>query len=192
MPGTRIPDPSTRPVRRTHPTGLPPGLALCVALAAGALTSAAPAPAAAQSGVAAIGTYGSTWYDLEGVDVEEIWSVRVRIGFGALALEPSVAFSDYAPDGGEEVALIIPELQFQLGYPFGRVRPYAGAGLGFVLTDPSDPDVESTTDFDINSAVGVDLALTRSIGLTGEVRVRGIDSFDWTMTDLAAGLVIAF
>lgn len=70
----------------------------------------------------------------------------------------------------------------------GRLRPFAGGGLGVLFTRS---DFVSDNEFTLSAAGGARIAATDRISVLGEFRLRGIDAdFTGTTAELLGGVTI--
>jgi opacity protein-like surface antigen len=69
--------------------------------------------------------------------------------------------------------LIAPDVHLQYHWQIGRVRPYAGGGVGFAHVRANL--AAHATDFTWSGAGGVRIDVTDRFAALGELRVRGIE-----------------
>jgi hypothetical protein len=132
---------------------------------------------------------GRTEYDLSGVGNRNFGALRARVHvLPWLAVEPGLVHMRYRdqfwPAAGRW-SLWLPEVQAQAELPFGRVRPYVGAGGGAVF---ASLDSERVTDATLSVAGGARVELGAGWGVGSELRVRALDPFHGTMADLGVSL----
>lgn len=75
-----------------------------------------------------------------------------------------------------KIPLLTPDLQLQAELPFGRFRPYAGAGGGLLIAFRGDYEGDRFIRPAAFGSVGVRADLGRHVGVRGEVRLR-VDSY---------------
>lgn len=166
-------------------------------LAVAALMSIAAARAQAQQagGMPASARYaigvvaGATQFDLSGTGTTAVIGVRAEdelkrwlVGEAALGF-----FRPTQQSGGERPWYSIPEAQLQLQLPLGAVRPYIGAGGGWVIASGNTTGTAS-------GAAGL-RAMLPAVGLDAraELRVRGISrSFSGSTAEWTLGLARRF
>ena len=106
---------------------------------------------------------GTTW--VGAVRATRALGDRVAVEFGASVAKPDQDF------GGS--TLIAPEVHLQGHWRFGRVRPFAGGGLGFAHVRANLASNE--TDFTWSAAGGARVDLTPRVAMLAEMRVRGFE-----------------
>jgi len=115
---------------------------------------------------------GAMNFDLSGTG--NTWGTAVR-GTRALtdhvALEAGVSIAR-PQQTSDRVHFIAPEAQLQYFWKAGRVRPYAGGGVGFTYRD-SDVYV-ARVNLGLSTSGGARIDLTNTTALFGELRLRGI------------------
>lgn len=86
------------------------------------------------------------------------------------------------------------EAQLQVPLPLGEVlTPYVGAGAGLARTATFGARDGDGTDFVVSAGIGVRAALSRELGIVGDVRVRAIGTeFEGEHVDLTLGLRYQF
>ena len=132
--------------------------------------------------------YGVMNFDLSGTGTTSAFTARVsREVFGNFVLEGGVLFAKPNQQFGSST-LIIPEVQLQYHFQAGRFTPYLGAGLGIARV--SGENVETDWKSTIAFAGGTRFSLNDRTGLFGEFRLRGLDDFVGTTTDVVGGVVI--
>ena len=139
------------------------------------LLCAAPLPVAAQGSAqhSITAATGIMDFDLSGTG--QAWSGAVRAARALtthLALEVGASFAKPEQDFGPST-LIAPEAHLQYHWRAGRVRPYAGGGIGFAHVRANL--ASNDTDFTWSGAGGLRIDLTPRWSLIGEMRVRGIE-----------------
>lgn len=112
-------------------------------------------------------------FDLSGTG--QAWSGAARAARALtdhLAVEVGASFAQPTQDFGRST-FIAPEAHLQYHWRAGRVRPFAGGGIGFshVRADL----VRNETDFTWSAAGGARIDLSPRLSLVGEMRVRGIE-----------------
>lgn len=132
---------------------------------------------------------GATQYDLSGTGTTAVVGLRAEhqlqrwlVGEVALGL-----FRITPQFGGSSLTYTIPEAQLQLQLPLGIVRPYLGAGGGWVLVRGGETGTAS-------GAIGTRV-LVPGTGLDtrAELRVRGIgSSFSGATAEWTVGLAYRF
>ena len=150
--------------------------------------AAAPASAWAQQaslwdvGVAA----AVVQYDLSGVGTAPGLVIR-----GSRTLSPHVVFEARGlfawPDQQSGPStFLVPEAQLQYRWNVARFSPYVGAGGGFART--SSP-LRTHWDPTFSFAAGTGIQLTDGVGITGEFRLRGVETrFTGTTAEWSAGM----
>lgn len=139
-------------------------------------------------------------YDFRGEGTTPFGALRIRFPLGRhILVEPSVGYASYTADPdrvGEgtslDVTLVMAEFQFQAQYHLGRLRPYAGLGVGGVV-DLRDKRI--TDDFlvsTLSASAGVAADLGRGFSAMGEVRARGLDELEHSAMEYGLGLAVAF
>ena len=184
MPAARVlqPLPSFEMPRRLTPLAL----ALVIGLAFPA------SPAAAQHAPADLGrpryavgvVAGASQFDLSGTGTAGLLGARVEAELRRwLVAEGAVGFFRPGEQFGGRASYAIPEAQLQVQFPGRVVRPYLGAGGGYVFASGGG-DAEGTA----SGAGGLRVALPGAgLDARGELRVRGIgQSFagstaEWTL-----------
>jgi hypothetical protein len=164
-------------------------LAAALALAPGALH----AQADLASGFAVVG--GAADYHLgdlaasAGTDTGSTGLVALRSDLllsEHFILEPGLTWFDYRAEGTLfHTNVFAPDLQLQFQLTSARVRPYAGAGIGFAYQKTT---ALHRTDFTLSAAAGVRVSLTERWGVQGEVRARSIDPWNRSTTEWTVGV----
>jgi hypothetical protein len=132
-------------------------------------------------------TTGAVNFDLSGTGTT--WGVAVR-GTRALtshlALDMGTLFAWPDLQGGS-ARLIVPEVQLQYHWRFGRLAPYAGGGVGFAYQ--SREGSPSATNLVLSGAGGVRAYVSDGVALMGEFRLRGHErDFSGTTAEWMGGL----
>lgn len=183
--------------RRTGGTGERRGRAVTVVLTlATSLAAGLPAHAAAQDEMAASVDLvaGLFQYDLSGTGTVPFVGVRLPLPMHRrIVLEPALTYTAYESQGGNDISLLIPEVQVQGRIDLGRVAPFLGIGLG------------GTFDLRESRGAGEELVVsTYSVGAgargwlgggwraRGELRVRAIDGFTGSAAEWTLGIGRAF
>jgi hypothetical protein len=134
-------------------------------------------------------TTGAVNFDLSGTGTT--WGVAVR---GTRALTSHLALDLGAlfawPDlQGGAARLIVPEVQLQYHWRFGRLAPYAGGGIGFAYQ--SREGSQSATNLALSGSGGVRAYLSEGVALMGEFRLRGHErDFSGTTAEWMGGLSV--
>ena len=114
---------------------------------------------------------GAMEFDLSGTGITWVTTARVtRALTNHLAIEVGASFSRPEQDIGV-TSFIAPEAHLQYYWKAGRVRPYAGGGVGFAHTRARL--IGNDTDFTMSVAGGARIDLTPKVALFGEMRLRG-------------------
>ena len=140
---------------------------------------------AAQHGIT--GTAGVMDFDLSGTGQTFVAAVRAtRAITDHVGVEVGASFAKPEQQFGPSTFLA-PDLQLQYHWRVGRVRPYAGGGIGFAHVRANLADNE--TDFTWSGAGGVRIDLTDRAAVVGEMRVRGIEvDFTGTTAEWVGGV----
>jgi hypothetical protein len=126
-------------------------------------------PAQNEVGVA----FGVMNFDLSGVGNTWVTTVRgTRALTDHLAVEAGVSIAR-PQQTFDRVHFIAPEAQLQYFWKVGRVRPYAGGGVGFVYRDSDLYNAKVNLALSTSGGARIDLSNTAAV--FGELRLRGID-----------------
>jgi opacity protein-like surface antigen len=142
----------------------------------------AQAPAAQHSLTAGLGVFN---YDLSGTGND-----AGVFGRGTMALTRGLAVEGNLLLGWPEQQfgasrITAADAHLQYHWRLGRVRPFAGGGLGFLLTRS---DVVSKNQFTLSAAAGARVDLSDRWSVLGEFRLRGVDEFAGSTAELLGGL----
>jgi hypothetical protein len=139
-----------------------------------------PRPALSLSG-------GIAQFDLSGTGTTSIIALRGEYPLvPALLVEGGVAFARPDQQFGVDGTLVMPEVQLQLQLP-KRMAPYIGIGTGFSRDGAVARLGGDATDVTFSGAAGVRAAITRTVGLRTELRLRFFgtgfngNTADWTL-----------
>jgi outer membrane protein W len=111
-------------------------------------------------------------FDLSGVGNTWVAAVRgTRALTDNLALEAGVSIAR-PQQTFDRIQFIAPEAQLQYFWKAGRVRPYAGGGLGFSYRDSDLYDARVNLTLAASGGARIDLSNTTAT--FGELRLRGI------------------
>ena len=132
---------------------------------------------------------GATQYDLSGTGTTAIVGLRAEHELRRwLVGEVALGFFRITPQfDGSKLSYTIPEAQLQLQLPLGIVRPYLGAGGGWVMAS-------GQTTGTVSGSLGTRV-LVPGTGLDAraELRVRGIgSSFSGATAEWTVGLAYRF
>lgn len=133
---------------------------------------------------------GVSQFDLSGTGTDAVIGVRAETAWRRW-LVAEAALSSFRP--GEDIPRTtrywIPEAQVQLQIPGARIRPYLGAGGGYVLIPDARPNRGTAS-----LSTGVRAALPGSnLDARGELRVRGIGrNFGGSTAEWTAGVGYRF
>ncbi len=176
------------PVRlRSHLLGLAAGLA-AAAGAAAAQPPSAPAPAPWRYGASLVA--GVSQYDLSGTGTTAVLGMRLDAELRRwLVAEAALGFFRPEEQVGERTRYTLPEAQLQVQWPGRVVRPYLGAGGGYLLADGARGGRGTAS-----AAGGARIALPGPrFDARGELRVRGVGSgFSGAAAEWVVGLGYRF
>lgn len=130
-------------------------------------------------------------FDLSGTGQTWVAGVRfIRPLTSHLAIEIGTSYARPEQDFGE-TTLFAPDFHLQYHWQVGPVRPFIGAGAGFVhISGPFDVD---DTDPTFSAAGGLRIDVAPRASLFGEMRVRGHErKFVGSTTEWSGGLSIRF
>lgn len=133
--------------------------------------------------------------DAEGADPGFVAGLRVEFPLnGFIALEPGVERLSWSVEGDDAAGDPVrwsADLGTRVGYAFGRLRPYAGGNLGFLVDfdDERAPDADFV-DLGWGLHGGVRIEVASRLYVTGEARARWIDDVRWLV--YTAGLGVRF
>lgn len=125
-------------------------------------------------------------YDLSGVGTTPGLVVRASRDLTPhVVLETRGLFAWPDQQSGPSTFLA-PEVQLQYRWNIARFSPYVGAGGGFAMNrSPFRTDWDPTISF----AAGTGMRLTEGVGLTGEFRLRGVETrFTGTTAEWSVGM----
>ena len=118
---------------------------------------------------------GVSQYDLSGTGTENTAALRVDLPMSDyLYAEPGFAYMRYRTDGGDSIRHLTAEVQVQGSYPFGRWRPYLGAGAGGFFDLRKQRGGAELVQPTVSGAGGVRVGVTSGLGARAELRLRGI------------------
>ena len=125
-------------------------------------------------------------YDLSGVGTTPGVVVRASRDLTPhVVLEARGLFARPDQQSGPSTFLA-PEAQVQYRWNVARFTPYVGAGAGFAM---NKSPVRTAWDPTISFAAGTGIRLTERVALTGELRLRGVETrFTGTTAEWATGL----
>ena len=110
-----------------------------------------------------------------------------------------MAYASYTADpdavsegAGLEVRLVLVEFQIQGQFPAGRLRPYAGVGIGGAADFRDDRLIEDLLVSTVSASGGVAVDLGRGFSLRAEVRGRGLDELEHSAVEYGLGLSVGF
>ena len=148
-------------------------------------TAASAQSTAAQHALAVTG--GVMDFDLSGTGQTFVAAVRAaRALTDHLAVEVGSSFARPEQQFGPST-IFAPEVQLQYLWRFGRVRPFAGGGIGFLHERANL--AENETSFTWSGAGGLRIDLADRVALIGEMRVRGIEiDFTGSTAEWVGGL----
>lgn len=129
-------------------------------------------------------------YDLSGVGTTPGLVVRASRDLTShLVLEARSLFAWPDQQSGPSTFLV-PEAQLQYRWNIARFSPYVGAGGGFAMNrSPFRTDWDPTISF----AAGTGIRLAEDVALTGEFRLRGVETrFTGTTAEWSTGLAWRF
>lgn len=131
---------------------------------------------------------GASQFDLSGTGTTGIIGGRIEADVRSwLVAEGAVGFFRPAEQFGGRSRYTIPEAQLQVQIPGHMVRPYLGAGGGWVFA--SGRNMTGT----VSGAGGLRVELQRALDARGELRVRGIgSSFSGATAEWTLGLGYRF
>lgn len=135
-------------------------------------------------------TAGVSQFDLSGTGTDPVLGVRAEKAWRRwLVTEAAVSTFKPSEDLPNRTRYWIPEAQVQLQLPGARVRPYLGAGGGYVIIPDARPNRGTAS-----LAAGVRAALPGSrLDTRGELRVRGIGrNFGGSAAEWTAGVGYRF
>lgn len=146
----------------------------------------------AQSAPALSLAVGVTQFDLSGTGTAPLGVARASVPLNrVIGVEVGVGVAQPEQQSVGHTVLVIPEAQILFGIP-GTISPYLGLGGGFA-TDTRGEGVDAETRVTASGSVGARWRVGSSIGLRGELRVRGIGSkFQGTAGEWTIGLVRRF
>jgi opacity protein-like surface antigen len=126
-------------------------------------------------------------FDLSGTGQSFVAAVRAtRALTDHVAVEVGGSFAKPDQQFGPST-VIAPDVHLQYHWRIGRVRPYAGGGVGFAHVRANL--AESATDFTWSGAGGVRVDVTDRAAVMGEMRVRGIEvDFAGSIAEWVGGL----
>lgn len=130
-------------------------------------------------------------FDLSGTGQTWVAGVRfIRPFTSHLAIEIGTSYARPEQDFGE-TTLFAPDFHLQYHWKIGPVRPFIGAGAGFVhISGPFDVD---DTDPTFSAAGGLRVDIGPRASLFGEMRVRGHErGFVATTAEWSGGLSFRF
>ena len=129
---------------------------------------------------------GPSPYDLNGTGTGFAAALRVDVPVGrVLIVEPGIGFFRYRPTtGSSSISYLLPEVSLQLQAPSRVVRPYIGGGAGFSEFLSGRGSTFAT----LHAAAGIRLDVGPDWAGRAEARLRSIDPFVGTTTDLLIGL----
>lgn len=132
-------------------------------------------------------TAGVMDFDLSGTGQTLVAAVRAtRALTNHVAVEAGASFATPEQQFGPSTFLA-PEVQLQYHWQLGRVRPYAGGGIGLAHERANLAD--NDTDFTWSGAGGLRVDLTDRAAIVGEMRVRGIEvDFTGSTAEWVGGL----
>ena len=139
-------------------------------------------------------TLGLSQYDLSGTGTESTIALRIDLPMSDyLYAEPGFAYMQYRTDGGESIRHLTAEVQLQGSYPFGRWRPYLGAGAGGFFDLRKQRGGAEFVEPTVSGAGGVRVAVVSDLGARAELRVRGIGRhFGGSAAEWSAGAFWSF
>ena len=118
-------------------------------------------------------TTGITDFDLSGTGTAWVGAVRAtRALTGHVAVEIGASIARPEQDFGDST-LLAPDAHLQYHWRLGRVRPFAGGGIGFAHVRANL--VSNDTDFTWSAAGGARIDVTRRVAILAEMRVRGFE-----------------
>lgn len=135
---------------------------------------------------------GAINFDLSGTGTGFAVAGRARAALSPhVALEAGALVSRLDEQTGR-TTLLVPEVQLQYFWRAGRVRPYAGGGVGFGYRNREFAD--DRTDLVLSAAGGALIDVSDRLAVSGELRLRGFDldlgdlNFTGTSAEWMAGL----
>jgi hypothetical protein len=137
---------------------------------------------------------GVSRYDLSGTGTEGHVGLRLDLPMSDYVYaEPGFVYMTYRSQGADPIRHLSAEIQVQGSYPFGRWRPYLGAGAGGFFDLRKQRGGAELVRPAFSGAGGTRVALTGNLGARAELRVRGIGKgFDGTTAEWSAGLSWSF
>ena len=129
---------------------------------------------------------GPSPYDLNGTGTGFAAALRVDVPVGrVLIVEPGIGFFRYRPGTSSgSISYLLPEVSLQLQAPSKGLRPYIGGGAGFSEFLSGRGSTFAT----LHATAGLRLDVGPDWGGRAEVRLRSIDPFVGSTTDLLIGL----
>jgi hypothetical protein len=132
-------------------------------------------------------------YDLNGVGTVRHFAARGELPVNSYVfVEASLGYSRPGPRPEERTTVLIPEVQAQLQYPFGRVAPYLGVGAGSLMALAGDAQDKFDAALSLSTAAGARVRLAERLGARAELRVRSVEMngniFAGATAELTAGL----
>jgi hypothetical protein len=160
-----------------------------LAAAAGAAAAQPPsAPAPWRYGASLVA--GVSQYDLSGTGTTAVLGMRLDAELRRwLVAEAALGFFRPEEQVGERMRYTLPEAQLQVQWPGRVVRPYLGAGGGYLLADGSRGRQGTAS-----ASGGARVALPGArVDARGELRVRGVGSrFSGAAAEWVVGLGYRF
>lgn len=127
---------------------------------------------------------GPAPYDIARTGTGLVAALRIEVPSGRIwVVEPGVGVFRFTSQFGNKIAYLLPEVSLQIQPPSGSVRPYLGAGAGIAEYLSGRGSTFGT----LHAAAGFRLRLG-NWGFRGDVRIRSIDPFAQTTTDLTVGV----
>lgn len=157
--------------------------------------AAAPAGAQEIPPPAVVLMAGAFQYDLSGTGTVPFVGLRLDLPMSDYVYaEPSFGYAKYTSQGGDTVPHLTTEVQVQGSMPFGRFRPYLGAGAGGFFDLRKQRGGTELVRPTFSGAAGVRVDLRRwGLGTRAELRVRGVGkSFSGTVSEWGLGVSRTF
>ncbi len=124
-------------------------------------------------------------YDLVGVGNAPGFAVRAARDLSTHIVLETRGLVAWPEQRSGRSTLFVPEAQIQYRWNIARFSPYVGAGGGLAMVRSH---IRTNWDSTLSVAGGTGIRLTDRVGVMGELRLRGIDSFAASTAEWSVGM----